>query len=308
MADWTLQEIIWRFDHVVKGVYFDNLPARESEEYRQLVLQTANDRIFRYGIFSATTEWTLEIFDLEKVNQLTCDAQEIARLNEDERIRFSFYMDLKDACLPLFHISKIDWTAWPWLQADGKDTPSDKSFFRLITNEKRPYLGAAILTDLKHRMWPDEDGSYTCVALQDATKQYELFVSRFWKIDATEEDNRMLVMGVWKCATELARIENHLEVGRMLGLDPLSQAIYNSFDTFIDDTFYAKQVICAKELTAWIRENMTIGECRPEPEKTQALRKKMKELMAKYQVVSPDPEFSWNLLTLDILGMGMENR
>ena len=65
--DWTLQLIIEHFDDVVKGIDFGHLPDWKSEEYRQLVLQTANDQLFSKGRYSEITEWSLEIFG-EKVS------------------------------------------------------------------------------------------------------------------------------------------------------------------------------------------------------------------------------------------------
>lgn len=307
MNDWTLQIIIEHFDDVVKGIDFGQLPDWKSEEYRQLVLQTANDQIFSKGKYSEITEWVLEIFDEKEVRELVSDDTELSQLSEDEQHRLSFYLDVEKVCYPLFRGEKIDWSAWPWLLEDGSSSLDNKPLFDLIAYGKRPYLGAAMLNSLKQRMWLDEDGFFSSVALQDAANAFDRTVAPYWKGDLSEEDMKMLIMGVWKCAADLLLIENHLNLGRMMGLDSLEQAVYDAFDTFIDESYYSKQVLCAKELATWIRENMTIGEHHPAPEKTEALRTKMDELMDKYHVVSPDRKFTWNIITLDVMGYGMEN-
>lgn len=307
MKDWTLQIIIEHFDDVVKGIDFGQLPDWKSEEYRQLVLKTANDQIFSKGKYSEITEWVLEIFDEKEVRELVSDDTELSQLSEEEQQRLSFYQDLEKVCYPLFRGEKIDWSAWPWLLEDGSSSLDNKPLFELITNPKRPYLGAAMLNSMKQRMWQDEDGFFSSVALQEASNAFDRVVARYWKGDLSEEDQNILMMGVWKCATDLLLIENHLNLGRMMGLDSLEQAVYDAFDTFIDESYYSKQVLCAKELAAWIRENMTIGERHPAHEKTEALRTKMEELMDKYHVVSPDRKFTWNIITLDVMGYGMGN-
>lgn len=307
MNDWTLQIIIEHFDEVVKGIDFGQLPDWKSEEYRQLVLQTANDQIFSKGRYSEITEWVLEIFDEKEVRELVNDDTELSQLSEEEQRRLSFYLDVEKVCYPLFRGEKIDWSAWPWLLEDGSSSLDNKPLYELITNEKRPYLGAAMLYALKQRMWQGDDGFFSSVALQDASVAFDRSVARHWKGDLSAEELKLLVMEVWKCAADLLIIENHIQIGRLMGLDPLAQSLYDAMDTYISENYYAKQVLCAKELAAWIREHLTIGERHPAPEKTEALRTKMDELMDKYHVVSPDRDFTWDIITLDVMGYGMEN-
>ena len=306
MRTWTLQIIIKHFDAFLKDVDFAHLPKKESEEYRQLVLKTANDVIFSQGRYSQITEWTLEMFDVPEVCALVRNLTEINQLTDAERMRLSFYMDVKEVCYPLFRAKKVDWTAWPWQLDDESSSLENPQLFDLIYQCVWPCLSAAILYNLKQRIWMDEEGQYSSVACQDASDLFEFTLEHLWKKHPkTDEDVKELVAAVTKCADDLWSIENHILMGRLLGFDQLTQSVYDAFDTFVDTTYRHNQVLCARELADWIRANWKLGERHPAPQKVEALNAKVKELMEKYNVSSPDERFSWNILTLDVLGMAM---
>ena len=91
-----LKDILNRFDHFIKNVDFDNLPERDSEDYRMLLMQTANDGIFCDGRYSANTEYTLEVFENPEHASESRSLAAINALSEKDRVRFRFYLDLKD--------------------------------------------------------------------------------------------------------------------------------------------------------------------------------------------------------------------
>lgn len=306
MRDWTLHIVIKHFDDVIKGIDFAQLPQKESEEYRQLVLKTANDVMFSEGRYSQITEWTLEMFDVPEVCALVRNLSEINQLSAAERVRLAFYLDVKEVCYPLFRGKKVDWSAWPWNLSKGDASFENKELFELITQSEMPYLSAAILYDLKQQIWMNETGIYSSVACNEVSETFEYPLGSAWKKHPkTEDEKKALTAAICKCADDLWAIENHILVGQQLGFDQLTQSVYDAFDTFIDTTYRHNQVLCAKELSAWIREHWTMNESHPAQEKVEALHAKWKELMEKYDVSSPDERFSWNILTLDVLGMSM---
>ena len=107
-----LKDILNRFDHFIKNVDFDNLPEQESEDYRELLMQTANDGIFCDGRYSANTEYTLEVFENPDYASESRSLAAINALSEKDRVRFRFYLDLKDMCYPLFRGKKTEHGRW----------------------------------------------------------------------------------------------------------------------------------------------------------------------------------------------------
>ena len=311
MKEWTLDIVIGYFDHFVKGVDFAHLPEKKSEEYRQLVLKTANDVMFSRGRYSQITEYTLEIFDEKELCELVRNLSQIDQLSAEKRVRLRFYLDVKEVCYPLFRGRKVDWSAWPWNLNNATSSFENQELFRLITQgdpaieRPLPCLSAAILYDLEHQIWMDEE-KYSCVARQEASEAFEFQVKSAWdKCNKTDAEQKALTAAISKCADDLWSIENHILVGQLLGFDLLTQSVYDSFDTFIDTTYRHNQVLCARELSAWIREHWTMGERHPAQEQVDALYAQWKALMAEYDVTSPDERYSWNIMTLDALGMSM---
>ncbi len=303
MNTWTLDTVISRFDHFLKGIDYAHLPARESEEYRQLVLQTANDVMFAEGRYSHVTEWTLELFDVPEVVALTHDLAEIDRLSKAQRQRLGFYLDLAEVCCPLFRGKKVDWTAWPWLMHDASDSMDNDELFDTLTRGERPFLEAAMLYDLKEQVWRGSNDLYTSVARQEVADAFNYDVKRPWedRIDRKPDLPAVLASAVSECANKMWQVENHLQVGRLLGFDWLSQSVYDAFDTFIDTTYRHRQVVFARELAAWIGEHWPMGTPHPEQTLVDALDGKIRQLMQKHAVTSPDFGYTWNILMLDVL-------
>ena len=300
-----LKDILNRFDHFIKNVDFDNLPERDSEDYRELLMQTANDGIFCDGRYSANTEYTLEVFENPDYASESRSLVAINALSEKDRVRFRFYLDLKDMCYPLFRGKKTDWSAWPWNMTDGESSLDNKELYAFITDCKWPNLSAAILYDIHMLMMNDEE-NYTSVARNEVSMHVFYGIKSHWGgHDQSEEKKKKLIAAIGKCADDLWAVENHMKVGRLVCKDMLELSLYDAMDTFIDSTFRYQQVLMASEMAAWIRENWTIGERHPEKAKEKALWAKLDELKAKYDVKSPDMNHTCLIIAIDILQMSM---
>lgn len=301
----TLDIILNYYDHFIKSVDFKNLPGRDSDEYRTLLFQTANDEVFNEGRYTYATEHMLELFDIPEANELIHNLAAINKLKPEERVRLGFYMDLKDVCYPLFKGREVDWSAWPWQMKSAENSFDNPQLFDMLAKCEWPYLTAAMLYDLKYQMWLDDE-FYSSVAQQAVVETFEYPVESHWKRGfKTEDELNEFRSDLNKCADDLWAIENHMHVGRQLGFDHLTQSVYDAIDTFIDNTYHHRQVDCARELAAWIRENWTIGERHPAKEKVDALYEQMVILMAEHDVSSPDPDFAWKILIWDVLGVSM---
>lgn len=309
---WTLQFLLSHFDAFLNDVDFAHLPEKESEEYRHLMLKTANNVMFSKGRYSQITEWTLELFDVPEVCALVKNLTAINQLTAQERVRLAFYLDVKEVCYPLFRSQKVDWSAWPWNLSNGTSSLENRELLTLITEGDRlidqplPCLSAAILSNLARQIWMNEEERYSSVACNEASLIFDRMVERAWKkYPKNDDEQKALMAAVCKCADDLWVIENHTLVGQLLGFDQLTQSVYDSFDTFIDLTYRHNQVLCARDLSAWIREHWSFGVRHPAQELVDALYAKWNELMTAYDVTTPDERYAWNILTLDVLGMSM---
>ena len=299
-----LKDILERFDYFIKTVDFDNMPERDSEDYRTLLMQAANDGIFCEGRYSSNSEYTLEVFEEHDYASESRSLAAINALNEKDRVRFRFYMDLKDMCYPLFRGRKTDWSAWPWNMASDESSLDNRELYAFITDCKWPNLSAAILYDIHKLMLSDEE-NYTCVARNEVSMHVFYGIELQWGYGKTEEDMKKLVAAIVKCADDLWAIENHMKVGRLVFKDMLELSLYDAMDSFIDNTFCYQQVLMAREMAEWIRENWTIGESHPEEAKEKALWAKLEELKEKYDVKMPDMRHTYLVIALDILKMSM---
>lgn len=303
MTEWTLQTLIEHFDAFVQGIDFDDMPERNSEEYRQLLFQVANDVIFSEGRYSSRSEYTLELFDVPELCEQLFDMTEINALTRDERLRLRFYKDLGETCHPLFRGRQVDWATWPWLLDNESSSFGNQELCDLMLDVRRPYLAAAILYDLQQLIWKDEE-TYTCVARQEASDTFHYQVERHWHYDCqSDEDRKRLTEAIGESIDKFRTIESHVSEGRQLGFDHITQTIYDAFDTYISSTYRQEQVALARELAQWINDNMQVGEPHPSAEKLEALEKEVTHLMEKHSVTSPNINYTWMIITLDILGI-----
>lgn len=304
MKENILQDIIKRFDWFVKDVDFNNLPERDSEEYRKLMMQTA-DVMFSEGRYSAPTEYCLEVFEIPGYEKESRSLAAINALTDEERRRFGFYMDLKEMCHPLFRSKKIDWSAWPWNMENGESSFDNKELFDFIVKYELPNLSAVILHDLHELMTRDAE-TYTSVARNEISHTFYYGVEFIWgKGDKKKSDEAVkeLMSAVEKCADDLWEVENHMKIGRLMGLDKLEMEIYDAMDTFIDSIFRYKQVLMAKELAAWIRENFHASGHKLTQEEFQPLWMAINDIMSKYSINSPDINYTVNIIVIDVLGI-----
>lgn len=306
MKENLLKEFIKGYDYFIHKVDFGNLPDRQSEAYRELLMKTANDEVFCNGRYSQITEYLLETLDEKEVYNQLHNLAAIHALTEDMRIRFAFYVDLADMCYPLFRGKNVGWSAWPWNMKSDSTSMENDELFDFLTDCQWPNLAAAVLYDVFQHIWLDEEHFYSPVSQQEASNKFEYGVKRLWeKQEKTEAELKLLSAEVNKCANDFWFIENHIHVGLQLGFDWVAQSVYDALDTYVDNTYRHKQVDFARELGDWINANMTIGESHPAKEIIEAFRLKFKELLEKYQVSSPDVDYTWNLITSDVLGISV---
>lgn len=296
-----LQIILNRFDTFFGDISFSCMPKRESEEYRNLLLKTANDMMFSRGRYTHTTELTLELFDIEEVKTQAHDLNAINALSKDDRQRLSFYFDLKDMCYPLFKGKAVNWADFPWNLPDGSHSIDNDELYSFITSCEYPYLSAAILYSLKEQIWDNEE-EYSSVARQEVSDNFFYVVNYAWNnAHKGEEQMKKLEAEISECADKMWFIDNHMKVGKMLGFGILEQSLYDAFDTFVDTTYRHKQVSCAKELGKYIREHIDLEAIKHDGNLQGMLAKRIREVMGKHGVESPEMSYTMNIIFLDVL-------
>lgn len=319
MKDNTLREIIRHFDEAVNGIDFTNMPVRDSEDYRTLVLKTADEKIFSDGRLNEVTEWVLEIFDIEKVKRTVNDLSLINDLTDKERTRYKFYTDLKEVCYPLYHGQKVNWTSWPWnLKSDSDNLAENDELFSFIANAANSIyanLCAAICYDLKEQVWRDETGKYTSVARQEMADLFGYSVKAKWGKNiirkADEEDvsaDILLKSEEQRFCDNLASLENHIIIGRRLGMDFLAQSVYDAMEIGVGGEYQYELVDFAIEFGTWLKEHWVINDINPEPDRVVELENTFWRMQDEHGVTSCDLEYTWNILTLDVLGMSLESK
>lgn len=298
-----LNLIIKHFDDVVKGVAFHDIPQRDSEEYRQLVLKTS-DFIFSDGRYSAISEWTLELFDVPETQEAIHNLAQINALSEDKRTRLRFYLDVKDVCYPLFRAQQVDWTAWPWNMSQSRNSIDNDDLFAFVTSGDYVFLSMAVCWDLLQLVWADEE-LYSSVAKNELEASFDYGIKNHWHTAKDEDEHIQQVTLLQKFASTMLDTENHMLVGRMLGFDHLTQSVYDAANSYIDEGYRYRQVGYALDMSAWLREHWTIGEPHPSQERVDELYRVYTSMLDKHGVSVPDPNYCWNILVLDVLGMSM---
>ncbi len=245
---------------------------------------------------------TLEIFDpVEKIVR-GYDLLDINALNENDRQRLSFYLDLKDMCYPLFRGQPVNWSEAPWNFSDGSNTIDNEELYEFITSGEMPCLAAAILYNLKEQIWHDEE--FSSVARQKVADTFYYGVERAWK-DAHKsiENRRKLEAEVSECASTMWYVDNHIKVGKLLGFGSIEQNLYDAFDTYIDKIYSHKQVSCAKELGKFIRENIDMETIAHDSDKLKMLQEKTQLVMDDYGVTSPAMDYTMSVIFYEVLNL-----
>ena len=306
MKDNMLDIVIRNYEHFIGKMNYDNLPDRESEEYRTLILKTANEKIFFDGRYSAATEYTQEIFDDEEVKCDLADLKLFNSLTPLEQQKLRFFLDLKKVCYPLFRGQEVDWTAWPWNLKDGTPQMHNEEMWDFIKGMEYDNLKAAIMYDLYQQIWLN-DTKYTSVMRNELSRKFQHEVKNNWGEDCRKDDEcKSLGDHVFLFMDELWSMENHLLVGKELGFDFLAQSIYDAIDTYISMEYDYRQIMITRELRQWLEDNWPMGENKPGEEKLRALADTLKGFFEKHHLEPTDLGYTFDILTMDVLDADVE--
>lgn len=290
MKDWFLDELLERFDCYTK-IKTEQLRNISDKDYKKLLLETANV-LFSEGRYSMRTECTLEMYVQPEAEESLNDTMQIELLTDDERLRLGFYKDLKVFCFPLFRELPFNLSAAPFNFNDGQFSIKNQELVDFLFHTPYQNLGMMICNALINIYWRDED-------FYDSVVKNELSQTFFRQcrngVGFPEEAYKQLV-------SDLISTNNHLEVGKQLGLSPMAQAIYDMTDTFICREYNYRQVDFAKDLEKWIEENWDITNRYPSDEEVKELQNEINRLANVYNISFVSKASTLNCIFLDLLG------
>lgn len=302
MERWTLEILYRRFEECVKGVTAKLLRGLDEEGMNRLLLEKA-DELFRGGRYNQLTEWCLEMYkgghgtdaeDTRNAEEALRDLGQISRLTDAQRTKLQFYKRLKELCVPLFCLRPLPLDESPFGMKDGSFSIKNPELRSFLYESPYPHLSVVMCEVLK-RGYTYECPSHIMVreALGDK------FFYELHEGDMKDENLREKLDGM---VDLLLTVDNHLEVGRRLGLSPQAQAIYDMTDTFICREYDYRQVDYAKEMDAWITANW-VGCEHPEGEAVQQLLDAMDACACRHGVHFVDRQGTGLYLMYDLLGM-----
>lgn len=295
MNDWTLDILLERFDHFTE-ITTEKLRSITDEEYDELLLTTA-ELMFSEGRYSVYTEGSLEMYELQEAEDALCDLAQINQLDDDERLRLCFYKDLKAFCYPLFRQTPVDLTARPFCMNDGIFSIANRELADFLSNTPHRHLGLVICNSLVQTYWND-DLLLDTVVMNSLTNTFFYTCGNGKNVD-DESYNQMI--------DDLVDVNNHLELGKRLGLSPTAQAVYDMTDTFVCKYYDYEQVDFAIAMGRWIENNWGKHVAHPSEEKIARLKEEFARLARKHHVAFCSEDSTLSYIFLDLLGCSLIN-
>lgn len=291
MKTWSLKELYKRLDWAAGGLDAKQLDALDGKAYNELLLQKA-EHMFSNGRYSTYTEMSLEMYIDPEVETALHDLSQIAELTADERIKLSFYQDLKSFCFPLFRRKSIDLTQAPFCFSQGSFNIMNKELRGFLYETSYVHLAAVLCDALINGYWQDAE-------LKDTIVQNRLSDALSFGFHFKERDEEKKRKELDELIDQIFTTENHLEVGKRLGLTPQAQAIYDMTDTFICKEYYYSQVDFAKEMDLWLQKNWN------DEEPYELLVKELDACAQRHDVTFVDKSSTITYMLYDLLGMRM---
>ena len=297
--DWTLDILIKRFDACVaseaprKGKEFDEYSSLTEDEQNRLLLETAN-RFFDDGRYSVKTEWSIEMFELAEACDSLYDLQQIDALTPAQRKRLPFYQKFKALCFPLFRKNILYLREQPFCFKDMMYSIANNELREFLYNTEYIYLAQVMAEGLASQM-ASGDGA-TAVAYNEL-HQYAYYerVDKKKSIEENRTHLNRLIDALWD-------VHNHYELGGRMGLDHMSQSIYDMTDTFICRNYDYRQVDYAKKVARFIEEGLKRNNNRLNQEFANEIGKVVDETAAHYGVVFADKQYTLRYIFYDLLG------
>ena len=305
MKNSMLEDFTKTYDKFVGDINYAELPDRESEDYRKMIFETANDKIFFEGRCCIATESLLESYGRVDLNCELADSKLLAQLTTLEQKKVRFFLDLKEVCYPLFMGQEIDWTAWPWNLKKEECGLYGDEFIDFFKDCEYTFLKAAVVYDITEQIYENK-ADYTSVTRHTVYRNLHNDILPKWHGGYNEkpsEYERALSNEIFLFLDNLSELMNHMLVGKELGFDFMTQSIYDAIDGCIDTRYDYRGIKIARKLSQWLKDNWAMGVSHPSKEQLEELYYTFKDLAKNHNVEITSPAYSWDCLTMDVLGV-----
>ena len=247
------------FDEHVGDVGKSDPGSLDEAAYNQLLLQTA-DTLLHDDLYYRD-RWLDAFKRRPEVDEVLHDEALAGLLDEGRRTLLAFYRRLYDIVMPLKRNTGLDVGQAPFYLKDARFDIKNRELCNYLYTSPHFFLSLAMTRPLWNTVGPYFDIPHPLLA--DAEGKV---------VDDLESDASQGMTPWWELTVRtvdmMIDVDNHLELGRRLGLSSRAQVIYDVTDTFISNVYDYRQVDFAREMDAWMEANpmsedtWTVGQIR----------------------------------------------
>lgn len=289
-------------EHVVS--YIDNvckyfkinakkLGQLDEEAYESLVVETA-DMAFCEGRYNSVSEYVLEMWDDEDFACAINDIKIINALTDSQRAKLKFILAVKEVAYPLFKRTCPNLALAPFCFSNTDFSPKNVELRQFVYNSKYQHIASMLLIALGQRYIAKGDSINTVV--QNHTTWPLHYLN-----GCQDKEKKELADKIEEVMVMFIQIDNHIELGKRLGLSKRGQYLYDIFDTFVCNEYFYAQVDAAKEFDQWFTDNWKDWDAERAKEQSEEIYDEFFALVKKYDLTVTNPQHSLDYIYYDML-------
>lgn len=221
-----------------------------AEEYNDRV-SDALDMLFSDGRYSVTTEFFIERWDIPEFEEAMNDIRLISQLTPALRTKLKFLRDVMEVGRPLFHRQAPDLSLPLFGFKNCEVSVKNRELMDYLSSATHLHLAAMIAFALKEKIADEYSTTNTIVVKELGYPATYLEKCNRCKSDEELKEHLDEMINLFY------DIDNHLELGKRMGLTARGLYIYDIIDTFICNRYFYNQVDAAKEFDQWLTDNWT---------------------------------------------------
>lgn len=249
----TIRDIEAYIDEAFKhGIHFSakDIDGFSAEEYDERLLE-ALDMLFSDGRLNVITEYIIERWDEPEFEAAMNDIRLVGLLTPARRTKLKFLRDVLEVARPLYHRQAPDFSLPMFGFSNCDFSVKNDELTKFLSSTKHLHLAVVVAVALMERICKENRETNSIVV--DSMEHVSYYLNRTCKKDSDEEIKKHLEDAI----DFFYDIDNHLELGKRLGLTTRGQYIYDIIDNFICNRYFYNQVDAAKEFDQWMTDNWT---------------------------------------------------
>lgn len=265
----------------------------DDEAFESLVVETA-DMTFSEGRYNSISEYMLEMWDDEDFACAINDIKIINALTDSQRVKLKFIHAVKEVAYPLFKRSCPDLASAPFCFSNTDFSPKNVELRQFVYHSKYQHIASMLLIALGQQYMMNCD-------FRNAVVHNHITWPLHFLDGCQYKDKKELGDKIEEVMVMLIQVDNHLEVGKRLGLSQRGQYLYDIFDTFVCNEYFYAQVDAAKEFDQWLTDNWKGWDAEKADEQIATIEKELDNLSNKYGFDMSDEIRSVNYIVYDML-------